>query len=101
MYAAKHWQTQYNQTILNTADYLPLLQDNKHRSLLESALTRTHESPEKFFNQSPEVTPHEHYGCFSATLMLEFGQPLTDLAVYTGNDDEVTRCDPPSSGDDR
>ena len=93
-YAAKHWQLQYDQTILNTADYLQLLQDNKHRSLLESALTRTRESLEKLLNQVPEVTPHEHYGCFSAALMLDFGQPLTDLAVYTGNGDEVTRWNP-------
>ena len=93
-YAAKHWQMQYNQTILNTADYLQLLQDDIQLPLLESALTRTRESLEKLFNQVPEVTPYEHYGCFSAALMLDFGQPLTDLAVYTKNGEEVTRWNP-------
>ena len=93
-YAAKHWQMQYNQTILNTADYLQLLQDNKQRSLLESALTRTRESLEKLFNQVPEVTPHEHYACFSAALMLDIGQPLTDLAVYTGTAATAARWNP-------
>ena len=93
-YAAKHWQIQYNQTILNTADYLQLLQDDKQRALLESALTRTRESLEKLLNQVHEATPHEHYGCFSAALLLDVGQPLTDLAVYTGNGDEVTRWNP-------
>ena len=67
-YAAKNWQMHYDQTILNTADYLQLLQDDKHRSLLESALTRARESLEKLLNQVPEATPHEHYGCFSAAL---------------------------------
>ena len=93
-YAAQHWQLQYDQTILNTADYLQLLQDKKHRSLLESALTRTRESLEKLLNQVPEATPQEHYGCFSAALLLDVGQPLTDLAVYTGTGDEVTRWNP-------
>ena len=93
-YAAKHWQTQYNQTILNAADYLQLLQDDKHHPLLESALTRTHESLVKLLNQVPEATPHEHYGCFSAALLLDVGKPLTDLAVYTENGDEVTRWNP-------
>ena len=93
-YAAKHWQTQYNQTILNAADYLQLLQDDKHHPLLVSALTRTHESLVKLLNQVPEATPHEYYGCFSAALLLDVGKPLTDLAVYTGNGDEVTRWNP-------
>ena len=93
-YAANHWQVQYDQTILNAADYLQLLQDDKKHSLLESALTRTRESLEKLLNQVPEVTPHEHYGCFSAALMLDVGQPLTDLAVYTENGDDVTRWNP-------
>ena len=93
-YAAQHWQLQYDQTILNTADYLQLLQDKKHRSLLESALTRTRESLEKLLNQVPEATPQEHYGCFSAALLLDVGQPLTELAVYTGTGDEVTRWNP-------
>ena len=93
-YAAKNWQTHYDQTILNTADYLQLLQDDKHRSLLESALTRARESLEKLLNQVPEATPHEHYGCFSAALMLDLGQPLTDLAVYTGTVAEATRWNP-------
>ena len=93
-YAAKHWQMQYDQTILNAADYLQLLQDDKQHSLLESALTRTRESLEKLLNQVPEATPHEHYGCFSAALLLDVGLPLTDLAVYTGNGDEVTRWNP-------
>ena len=93
-YAAKHWQTQHNQTILNAADYLQLLQDDKHHPLLESALTRTHESLVKLLNQVPEATPHEYYGCFSAALLLDVGKPLTDLAVYTENGDEVTRWNP-------
>ena len=93
-YAAKHWQIQYNKTILNAAEYLQLLQDDNKRSLLESALTRTRESLKKLLNQVPEATPHEHYGCFSAALMLDFGLPLTDLAVYTENGDEITRWNP-------
>ena len=93
-YAAKHWQTQYNQSILNVADYLQLLQDETHRPLLESALTRTRESLEKLLNQVPEATLHEYYGCFSAALLLDVGKPLTDLAVFTGNGDEVTRWNP-------
>ena len=93
-YAVKHWQMHYNQTILNAADYLQLLQDEKKRALLESALTRTRESLEKLLNQVPEATPHEHYGCFSAALMLDFGQPLSNLAVYTENGDAVTRWNP-------
>ncbi len=93
-YAVNHWQVQYDQTLLNAADYLQLLQDENQRPLLESALTRTRESLEKLLNQVPEVTPHEHYGCFSAALMLDFGQPLTELAVYTQNGDEVTRWNP-------
>ena len=93
-YAATHWQMQYDQTILNTADYLQLLQDENQHPLLESALVRTRESLEKLFNQVPEVTPQEHYGCFSAALLLDVGKPLTDLAVYTGNGDEVTRWNP-------
>ena len=93
-YAAKHWQMQYDQTILNTADYLQLLQDEKHNLLLDAAITRTRETLEKLFNQVPEVTPHEHYGCFSAALMLDFGQPLSNLAVYTENGDAVTRWNP-------
>ena len=93
-YAAKNWQMHYDQTILNTADYLQLLQDDKHRSLLESALTRARESLEKLLNQVPEATPHEHYSCFSAALMFDLGQPLTDLAVYTGTVAEATRWNP-------
>ena len=68
--------------------------------LLDTALTRTRESLEKLVNQVPEVTPQEHYGCFSAALMLDVGQPLTDLAVYTENGDEVTRWKSSGSGDD-
>ena len=82
-YAAEHWQTQYNQTILNAADYLQLLPDDKHRPLLESALTRTRESLEKLLNQVPEATPQEHYGCFSAALMLDVGNRY-GVGVYTG-----------------
>ena len=93
-YAANHWQMQYNQTILNTAEYLQLLQDKNKRPLLESALTRTRESLEKLLNQVPEVTPFEHYGCFAAALMLDFGRPLADLAVYTEIGDEATRWNP-------
>ena len=93
-YAASHWQPQYADTILNTANYLQLLQDKTNRSLLESALTRTRESLEKLFNQVPEVTPQEHYACFSAALLLDVGQPLTDLAVYTGTTAKATRWNP-------
>ena len=93
-YAAKHWQLQYNQTLLNTADYLQLLVDENNDLLLDVALTRTRESLAKLFNQVPEVTPQEHYACFSAALMLDFGQPLTALAVYTQNGEAVSRWNP-------
>ena len=93
-YAASHWQLQYTETLLNAADYLQLLQDDKHHLLLESALTRTRESLEKLLNHVPEATPHEHYGSFSAALLLDVGKPLTDLAVYTENSDEATRWNP-------
>ena len=95
-YAANHWQMQYNQTILNTAEYLQLLQDKNKRPLLESALTRTRESLEKLLNQVPEVTPHLNTtAVFAAALMLDFGRPLADLAVYTGTGDEVTKMESP------
>ena len=93
-YAANHWQVQYDQTLLNAADYLQLLQDVNQSFLLDTALTRTRESLEKLVSQVPEVTPQEHYGCFSAALMLDVGQPLTDLAVYTENDSKPTRWNP-------
>ena len=93
-YAASHWQPQYTETLLNAADYLQLLQDDKHHLLLESALTRTRESLEKLLNHVPEATPHEHYGSFSAALLLDVGKPLADLAVYTQNGDEATRWNP-------
>ncbi len=93
-YAASHWQPQYVDTLLNTANYLQLLQDKTNRPLLESAIKRTRESLEKLVNQVPAVSPHEHYGCFSAALMLDVGLPLTNLAVYTENGDEATRWNP-------
>ena len=93
-YAANHWQPQYTETLRNAADYLQLVQDDTHRRLLESALTRARRSLEKLLNQVLEATPHEHYGCFSAALMLDVGQLLTDLAVYTENGDEVMRWNP-------
>ena len=93
-YAASHWQPQYADTLHITANYLQLLQDKTNRPLLESAMKRTRESLEKLLNQVPDVPPHEHYGYFSAALMLEFGLPLTNLAVYTENGDKVTRWNP-------
>ena len=93
-YAASHWQPQYADTLLNTANYLQLLQDKTNRSLLESAIKRTRESLEKLINQAPDAPPHEHYGCFSAALMLEVGLPLTNLAVYTESGAKPTRWNP-------
>ena len=93
----KHNTTKRSSMLQITSSYC---QDETHRPLLESALTRTRESLEKLLNQVPEATPHEYYGCFSAALLLDVGKPLTDLAVYTGNGDEVTRWNPLGSGDD-
>ena len=93
-YAASHWQTQYADTLLNTANYLQLLQDKNQRPLFESAIKRTRESLEKLLNQVPSSSPYEHYGCFSATLMLDVGLPLTNLAVYTETGSKPTRWNP-------
>ena len=57
-YAASHWQPQYADTLLNTANYLQLLQDKTNRPLLESAIKRTRESLEKLLNQVPDVRLH-------------------------------------------
>ena len=93
-YAASHWQPQYADTLHITANYLQLLQDKTNRPLLESAIKRTRESLEKLINQAPDTSPHEHYGCFSAALMLEVGLPLTNLAVYTETGTKPTRWNP-------
>ena len=93
-YAASHWQPQYADTLLNTANYLQLLQDKTNRPLLESAIKRTRESLEKLLNQVPAVPPHEHFGCFSAALMLDVGLPLTNLAVYTETGSKPLRWNP-------
>ena len=82
--SSSHWQLQYDQ---HDPQYCQITSSycrtKSNRSLLESALTRTRESLEKLLNQVPEATPQEHYGCFSAALLLDIGQPLTNLAVYT------------------
>ena len=93
-YAASHCQLQYADTLLNTANYLQLLQDKTSRPLFESAIKRTRESLEKLLNQVPDVPPHEHYGCFTAALMLDVGLPLTNFAVYTEAGAKLTRWNP-------
>ena len=93
-YAASHWQPQYADTLLNTANYLQLLQDKTNRPLLESAIKRTRESLVNHLNQVPAVPPHEHFGCFSAALMLDVGLPLTNLAVYTETGSKPSRWNP-------
>ena len=93
-YAARHWQPQYGDTLLNAASYLQLLQDKTSRPLLESAIKRTRKSLEKLINQPASTPPDEHYGCFSAALMLDVGLPLTNLAVYTETGAKPTRWNP-------
>ena len=93
-YAVDHWQLHYNQTILNTVGYLQLLQNSSDKPLLGTALARTLESLQKLFNKNPAAPQNEHYACFSAALMLDLGQPLTDLAVYTGTGAKATRWNP-------
>ena len=93
-YAARHWQPQYGDTLLNAASYLQLLQDKTSRPLLESAISRTRKSLEKLINQPASTPPDEHYGCFSAALMLDVGLPLTNLAVYTETGAKPTRWNP-------
>ena len=99
-YAANHWQVQYDQTLLNAADYLQLLQDVNQSFLLDTALTRTRESLEKLLNHDPEATPHEHYGCFSAALMLDVGQPLTGFGGLHGKRLQTHEMEPLVTGDD-
>ena len=77
-----------------TASYLQLLQDKTSRPLLESAIKRTRKSLEKLINQPASTPPDEHYGCFSAALMLDVGLPLTNLAVYTETGSKPTRWNP-------
>ena len=91
-YAASHWQRRH----APEHRHLPvqLLRDKTSRPLLEAAIKRTRESLEKLINQAPSPPPDEHYGCFSAALILEVGLPLTNLAVYTETGANPTRWNP-------